>query len=286
MNLRYGIITPVRDEEENLSRMIESVLKQSVLPEDFLIIDDGSTDRTPQIIDSYLAKNTWIRKITLTDRGHRLQGGEQAVHLAFREVRWDKIDILARMDADVSFGGTYFETLLRKFEEEPLLGIASGVIYEFSRHEWRKQHTPIFHTRGASKLYRKQCFKQIEPIGHRLGWDGQDEARANCYGWITRRYDDAKLYHHRPVGSSMGKLFFNRNLGLSAYYIGYHPLFQIVRVISRLYRWPYFLGSLMMFIGWIEGYLRRMDREDRIEVVKFVRKQQINRLIGKETMWK
>ena len=286
MKLRYGIITPARDEEKNISRMIESVLKQTILPQDFLIIDDGSTDLTPSIIDSYLEDRAWIRKFTLANRGHRLEGGESAVQIAFRKASWDKIDILARMDADVSFGKTYFETLLKKFDEEPRLGIASGVIYEFHCQQWREQKLPRYHTRGASKLYRKQCFEQIEPIGSRLGWDGQDEARANCYGWVTRSYDAAKLYHHRSTGSSVGQLRFYRNLGLSGYYIGYHPVFQIAKAAIRVHKWPYLLGSIMMLIGWIEGYLRKLPRENRTEVVKFVRKQQINRFLGKESIWK
>ena len=127
---------------------------------------------------------------------------------------------------------------------------------------------------------------QIKPIGTRLGWDGQDEARANCYGWLTRSYDDAKLYHYRRVGSSVGKLKYYRNLGLSAYYIGYHPLFLIARVISLVRKWPFLVGSISMLIGWIVGYLRKLPREDRLEVIRFIRKEQRNRLLGKESIWK
>jgi poly-beta-1,6-N-acetyl-D-glucosamine synthase len=283
---RFAIITPARNEERHMGRMIESVMRQTMLPEEFIIVDDGSSDKTPDIIDSYARNNPRIRKIILPDRGHRLPGGESAIQIGFDEVRWDCIEVLARMDADLSFGDNFFETLLEKFDHDSRLGITAGVIYEHSNDGWHNQKLPNYHTRGACKLYRRECFEQIKPIGTKLGWDGQDEARANYYGWTTRSYEDVPIYHHRETGGSVGRLKFCRNMGLAAYYIGYHPVFQILRIIVSLLRKPFFFGSLMMLTGWAEGYLRRMPREDRQEVVEYVRKQQINRLLGRKSVWK
>ena len=206
--------------------------------------------------------------------------------MGFASVDWARTEILARMDADLSFDHGFFETLLAKFRANPRLGIASGLIHEPECGGWVPRPGPSYHTRGACKLYRRECYRQIEPIGTRLGWDGQDEARANYHGWNTRSYEDAVLFHHRPVGAASGRMRYFRNLGLSAYYIGYHPVFLMARAVGAMCRRPLLLGGVMMISGLLEGYLKKLPREDRDDVIAFVRRQQLNRLTGRRTMWK
>jgi len=266
--------------------MLDSVLNQQVQPVSVHIVDDGSSDRTPEILKAYCAKSPLVKFTALKREGARREGGESAIQVAFAHVNWDQTQVLARMDADVSFGPEYFVTLLSKFEQDDRLGIGSGLIYEEENGRWTPRFVPSYHTRGASKLYRRDCYDQIKPIGTLLGWDGQDGARANCYGWKTRTYEDAILFHHRPVGTSVGRIRLFRNLGLSAYYIGYHPLFFLGRAIHSVRRRPFLIGSIMMIAGMAEAYLRNRPREDRKEVISFVRRQQINRLLGRETIWR
>jgi glycosyltransferase involved in cell wall biosynthesis len=266
--------------------MLDSVLRQRLQPASIHIVDDGSSDTTPDIITAYAAKSRLIRATTLQRKGSRKEGGESAIQVAFASVDWDHIDVLARMDADLSFDQDFFLSMVTKFENSSKLGIASGVIYEQKHGQWTAQRGPVYHTRGASKLYRRECYHQIQPIGTRLGWDGQDEARANSYGWETRSYEDAVIYHHRPVGAGVSRVRYFRNLGLSAYYIGYHPLFLLLRAFIVIHQKPFLLGTVMMLVGMVEGYAKKLPREDRREVISFVREQQLKRLLGRKTMWK
>jgi poly-beta-1,6-N-acetyl-D-glucosamine synthase len=284
--LRYSIVVPVRDEQAHIGRLLDSLLSQRDLPLSVHIIDDGSSDRTPEILNSYVAKSPLVRVTTLAPRSTRNAGGESAIRTGFAAVNWQETEVLGRLDADVSFSPDYFSILLDKFETQPKLGIASGLIYEPEGDKWVPRRVPSYHTRGASKLYRRECYQRIQPIATCLGWDGQDEARANCYGWTTRTYEDAPIYHHRPVGTGVGAARFSRNLGVSAYYIGYHPIFLLARALSNVYRPPVVIGAALMLYGMVEGYLKKFPREDRDEVIAFVRRQQINRLLGRQTMWK
>jgi len=284
--LRYSIIVPARDEEQHLTRMLESLLAQRLPFVSLHVVDDGSCDGTAEILKTYSKICAKLRVTTLPRTAKRREGGESAVQIAFGSVNWELIDVLARLDADISFGSDFFEILMEKFDQDPKLGIASGVIYEESNGKWTAKRGPAYHTRGATKLYRRECYQRIEPIGTCLGWDGQDEARANCYGWKTQSFNDAHVFHHRPVGAVAGRSRYYRNLGLSAYYIGYHPFYMLARALATIGRQPYMLGSLLMLTGMAEGYWRKLPREDRTEVISFVREQQINRLLGRESVWK
>ena len=284
--LRYSIIVPVRDEQAHIGRMLDCVLSQRLQPKSVHVVDDGSSDQTPTILEAYRAKSPLIQVTTLERNGTRREGGESAIQVAFSKVDWNRTDILARMDADVSFEQDFFAALMDQFQTDPVLGIASGLIHEEEGGKWTARRVPAYHTRGASKLYRRECYDRIKPIGTCLGWDGQDEARANCYGWKTRSYDNAVIYHHRPVGTHVGRARLFRNLGLSAYYIGYHPIFVFARAVAAVPKRPFVLGGILLVTGMVEGYLRNLPREDRREVIAFVRRQQLNRLLGRTTMWK
>jgi glycosyltransferase involved in cell wall biosynthesis len=284
--LNYAIIVPVRDEQEHIGRMLDSVLAQRQLPVSVHVIDDGSSDGTSALLALYQQRSPLIRVTTLPRSGSRREGGEAAVQAAFPTVDWGTTDILARLDGDISFGPDFFQIMLSRFEEDARLGIASGIIYEHEHGEWVAKSCPTYHTRGACKLYRRECYHEIKPIATCLGWDGQDEARANCYGWKTHAYSEAKIYHHRPIGSLAGRVRFARNLGISAYYIGYHPVFMIARAFRALTRRPLLIRSLFMLVGMVEGYLKKLPREPRKEVVSYLRKQQVRRLFGLDSAWR
>jgi len=284
---RYVMVTPVKNEERFLGGMISSVLRQTVRPVKWVIVDDNSTDRTGEILGQVTADHAWIMTVKSGDQAvHRKPGGEGVVHCGIRQVNLEEYDFFARLDADITFEADYFERLFREFDKNPRLGIASGVCYVWSKKRLVEEKHPRFHTRGALKTYRIPCYREIGGLERELGWDTVDEIRANMHGWETRSFPELKVIHHRPTQSAFGALKGNRNLGIAGYYVGYHPLFMLARALKRIAHPPYLLGGLSMLFGFLCGYLKSFPRIQDRELIRYVRKQQWDRLVGKSTIWK
>lgn len=287
MNPRYVIVTPVKNEERFLDGMISSVLRQTVRPAKWLIVNDNSTDGTGEILREVATRHKWITAVESNDPSmQRKPGGEEVVHCGIRQVHMEDYDFFARLDADITFESDYFERLLIEFYKNPRLGIAGGVCYVWSRKGLVEEKHPRFHTRGALKTYRVRCYQEIGGLERKLGWDTVDEIRANMLGWETRSFPELQVVHHRPTQTASGALEGNRNFGIAGYYVGYHPLFLLVRAVKNMARPPYLLGGFSMLCGFLGGYLKSLPRIRDQELIRYVRKQQWNRLVGKSTIWK
>src|SRR5215475_12274819 len=200
----YLAITPARDEQTFLPGLIESMVSQTRLPTSWILIDDASTDATPRIMDEAAERFPWIRVHHLSRDGGRGAGGEGVIMRFLPRREHIENDFIFRLDADLSFGPTLIESLIGEFTREPKLGIASAVLYEPSTDGWRMAGRPGFHTRGATKLYSRECFRAIGGLTAGLGWDTIDEARAAMLGFTTRSFGHIRARHHRPVGSAAG----------------------------------------------------------------------------------
>ena len=166
---RYVVITPVRDEEEHLERTIQAVIDQTIRPAEWVIVDDGSTDRTPEIIDRYASQYSWIRGHHRTNRGFRKAGGGvvEAFYEGFERLICHDWNFVVKLDGDLSFEPDYFERILERFRLEPRLGIAGGTLYCVENGEKKIERNPKFHVRGATKVYRRKCWEEIhEHSGH------------------------------------------------------------------------------------------------------------------------
>jgi glycosyltransferase involved in cell wall biosynthesis len=287
MNIRYAIVTPVKNEESFLGGMIDSVVRQTVLPRRWIIVNDGSTDRTGEIIRDAESRWNWITGVTIgSGSAHRKPGGEGVVHHGLKRLDLEEFDFLARLDGDVSFEPDYFERLFREFEADPRLGIASGVCYVRKKGKLAEEKNPRFHTRGPLKTYRVACFREIGELEKGLGWDIVDEIRANMLGWRTRNFPELKAIHHRPTMTASGALKGKINTGIANYFAGYHPLFMLARAARNVVRPPYLLGGIWMLYGYLSGYLKSLPRVRDPELIRYVRRQQWNRLTGRPTIWK
>jgi poly-beta-1,6-N-acetyl-D-glucosamine synthase len=285
---RYVIITPVRNEQEHIEATIESVCRQSILPSAWVIVDDGSTDRTGDIVDRYAAQLPWIQVVHRADRGFRKAGG--GVMEAFRDgytaLRCGDWDFIVKLDGDLSFDPDYFEKCFEYFHKDPRLGIGGGDVYHDFRGELRLEASPRFHVRGATKIYRRACWDEIGGLWPTPGWDTIDEVKANMLGWTTYSFADVHLLHHRLTGSADGLLRNRLKFGLVCYVSGYHPFFVAASCVRRIAQKPYMIGSLLILYGYLRAHVTRPPRVEDRSYIAYIRGQQLRRLCGMQTIWK
>lgn len=285
---RYVIITPVRDEEKYIEATLECVLRQTILPVEWKIVDDGSTDRTGAILDRYATQYPWIRVIHRVNRGFRKSGGGvmEAFLEGYNSLQCHDWDFIVKLDGDLSFSPEYFEKCFEYFRREPNLGIGGGKIYHTISGKLELEPNPIFHVRGATKIYRKGCWEAIGGLWMSPGWDTIDEVKANMLGWKTYSFPDLQLHHHRFTGTADGLLRDRVKHGKVCYVSGYHPIFVLASCLYRIVQKPYLIGSAAILYGYLKAYLTRPLRVEDPSYVAYIRNQQIRRLLGMQTVWR
>ncbi len=287
-NTKYVVITPVRDEETYLPCAIKSMIAQTILPREWVIVNDGSTDGTGRIIDEYAAKYPWIRAVHRQDRGFRKWGAGiiEAFYAGFDALTCTDWDFMSKLDGDLSFDPGYFEGTFERFAADPKIGIGGGVLYHYTNGEKILERHPVFHVRGGVKIYRRACWDALGGLWIGPGSDLMDETKANMLGWTTRSFIDLHMIHHRPTGESYGRWGGSAKDGKIDYVTGYHPLFLMAKWTARLFRRPYVLGSLAMAYGYFSAMIQRMPQVDDRELIRYIRRQQLARLFGGQTIWK
>jgi poly-beta-1,6-N-acetyl-D-glucosamine synthase len=272
--LRYAAVTPVRDEAENLPRLAECLVAQSVRPEEWILVDNGSTDDTPAIAASLAARHDWIRVVEIPNDEMRPGAPVVRAFNAGMSALESVADIVVKLDADVSFAASYFDDLLQAFSDDPALGIASGVCWELKGDEWRPMHVTDGHVRGATRAYRRQCLVDVGPLPELMGWDGIDELKAAVLGWRTYCVEGTRFFHHRAVGARDGATTVRwRAEGESSHYMGYRLSYMFVRTVGRAVRdrEPAVFAMLWSFI--VAG-LRREPRYPDERVIRYLRGKQ------------
>jgi biofilm PGA synthesis N-glycosyltransferase PgaC len=278
----------VRDEEKYVTATIECVSSQTVRPTEWVIVDDGSTDRTGDIIDRYATQFPWIHSVHRTNRGFRKSGGGvvEAFYDGYNVLRSNDWHFIVKLDGDLTFPPDYFEKCFEHFRSEPRLGIGGGEIYHDFAGNLTLEANPRFHVRGATKIYRRACWEAIGGLWKAPGWDTIDEVKANMLGWTTRSFKELRLIHHRLTGSADGLVPDRVKHGVACYISGYHPLFVIASCLRRLVRKPYVVGSFAMFYGFLKGSIGNLPRVNDPELISYIRSQQLRRLCGLRTIWK
>ena len=282
----YVAVTPARDEEKFLPRLIACMSRQNYPPGKWLIIDDGSTDATGRIIDEAAREYPWIEPHHLPRRTGRSEGGESAVGGLLVKANWEQYDFILRLDADLGFGPQFVRLLMAEFARDPRLGIAGPTLYEPSGSSWHEVPMPGFHTRGAVKLYSAACLSAIGGLEAGLGWDTIDEAGAMMLGFRSQNFRYIRAYHYRPQGAANGQWKGRLAAGQAAYQVGYSPLFMLARALRRSLEQPFLVGGALLMLGYLEGYLLHKKRAASRELVKFVRREQHRRLLLMESLWR
>jgi poly-beta-1,6-N-acetyl-D-glucosamine synthase len=287
--IKYVVISPVRNEAEYLPSTISSMLAQTVRPCWWVIVDDGSTDQTGPIARRAASAHPWIKVVHRQDRGFRKAGGGvvDAFYDGYRLVEGEAWDYLIKLDGDLSFGVDYFQRCFDCFEYDRKLGIAGGTICTQVNGVAQPEvmRDPKFHVRGATKIYRSTCWQQMGGLIAAPGWDTLDEVKANMLGWTTSTLPGINVIHHRPTGLAYGLWKDNVKAGLANYITGYHPLFMVFKFIRRVWEKPRIVGACGVMSGFIKGYIKRIPKVPDRALIRYLREQQINRLLGRKSLW-
>lgn len=285
---KYVLVTPVRDEEQYLPLTIQSVVSQTVRPIEWAIVNDGSKDGTGEIIDEYARKYPWIRAVHREDRGYRKWGAGiiEAFYDGVHALTCTDWEFISKIDGDLSFEPGYFEGAFKKFDENKKLGIGGGYLYHLDNGRKVLERHPVFHVRGGAKIYRRECWDAIGRLWVGPGSDTVDEVKANMLGWTSMSFMDLQIQHHRWTGAAYGRWGGIVKNGKTDYVSGYHPLFVLAKAAVRAFQRPYLLGSAALVYGYLAAYLEKIPRVDDDALIRYLRRQQLAKLAGRETIWK
>lgn len=267
---------------------LDSVIAQSVRPDLWVIVDDGSSDDTPEILAEYAARHDWIRVITKPDRGKRAVGPGvvEAFYVGLDSVDLDDFTYLCKLDLDLDLPVGYFEGLMQRIQANPRIGTCSGKAYSRSRSGKliSEKHGDEM-SLGMTKFYQVSCFRQIGGFVREVMWDGIDCHKARQLGWIAVSWDDPDLRfeHLRPMGSSQSSIYVGRRRhGFGQYYMGSDPLYFTATAIRKMAHPPYVLGGLASLQGYVGAWLKHTKKHDDADLRAFIRAYQRRALrIGK-----
>ncbi len=279
--LSYVLITPARNEAEYIGLTIESMMAQTYRPLKWVIVSDGSTDQTDEIVRKAIAECNWIELVQMPPRKERHFAGKVgAFNAGYDEVKDLDFNVVGNLDADVSFGPDHFEFLLGKMSENPQLGVA-GAPFREGDFQYDYRFTNIENVWGGCQLFQRGCFEAIG--GYRpLKGGGIDHIAvlsARMQGWQTRTFTERVCQHHRVMGTALQNgLKAKVRQGQKDYTMGNHPLWQAVRVIYQTKNRPFVIGGLALGWGYFGSMLRRLEIPLSKETVGFVRREQMQRL--------
>ena len=289
-----------------MRRTLHSVVDQSVQPDLWVVVDDGSTDATPQILAEYAARHEFIRIVRRDDRETRMVGPGviEAFNAGLATIDLDSFDYFCKLDLDLALPNGYFEELIRRMEEDHRIGTCSGKPYfpGPNNPEGRIDGQLISEacgdetSVGMTKFYRTQCFREIGGFVSEVMWDGIDCHRCRMLGWIACSWDDPELrfVHLRPMGASdRGLLRGRMRWGYGQYYMGTSLEYMTASALYRMTRPPYIVGGLAMWLGYVRSIICRLRRFEDQEFRRFLRryhrrcllhgKAKATRLLNEET---
>jgi len=280
--LKYVLITPARDEAQHIEGTIQSVIKQTVRPLKWVIVSDGSTDGTDDIVRKYTLDNPWIELVRTPERRERHFAGKVHVFNAgYARLNELEYAAIGNLDADISFDEDYFSFLLGKLVNDPKLGLVGTPFRDASSAVYDYRFTNIDHVSGACQLFRRECFEAVGGYVPVKGGciDHIAVLTARMKGWKTRTFTEKVSMHHRAMGTAQqGMLLARFKNGGKDYAIGNHPAWELFRAIYQMTKRPFIIGGLMIVSGYGWAAVRRAERPVSPELVAFQRREQIERL--------
>jgi len=281
----YLAISPCRDEQDYLRRTLESVIAQTVRPRLWVIVDDGSTDATPNILAEYAARHDWIRVLRKPDRGARAVGPGvvEAFYYGLEATTLEDYAFVCKLDLDLDLPPRYFETLIARMHADPRLGSVSGKPYfRSAAGAWISEKCGDEMSVGMTKFYRVACFRQIDGFVREVMWDAIDCHKARQLGWKARSWDggDLRFEHLRPMGSSQkGVLTGRMRHGYGQYYMGSDILYFLATAAFRMAHPPYLVGGLATAWGYLSAALTGAPQHADATLRAFVRAYQRRALL-------
>jgi len=280
-DLSYVLITPARNEAEFIELTIKSVVSQTVRPLKWVIVNDGSSDRTIEIVTKYASANPWIDLIHMPERRERSFAGKaQAVNAGRARVAGLQYDVIGNLDADVSFDPDYFEFLMNRFAENPELGVAGTAFHEGDL-KYNYEFVGTEHVSGMCQIFRRKCFEDIG--GYQAvnsgGIDLIAVLSARAKGWETRTFLEKTFIHHRTQGGALHTGLRGRwYMGRKDYLLGNHPVWEFFRSVYQMAHKPYLVGGFLVLISYLWCALRGTERSIPNELMALRRSDQLTRL--------
>jgi glycosyltransferase involved in cell wall biosynthesis len=290
MSVRYVLVTAARNEDATIEKTIQSVVSQTVLPKLWVIVSDGSTDRTDEVIRHYENNYDFIRLVRrTTDTPRDFASKVCAIRAGVEQLDGTEYDFIGNLDADITFGPQYYEKLFEMFAVNPRLGIGGGMAFEIHHGKWVLQGTNIeWSVGGYVQIFRRQCYEDIRgylplPKG---GEDAVAEVMARKHGWQVRTFPQLQVFHHRETGTATEGYYASRiSLGVHHYSLGYMLWFETARCFSRM-RKSYILAELLTLLGYILAMIRRDAIAVPQDVYECLRREQITRLKNALRIWR
>lgn len=286
MNESYCLITPCRDEDEYARRCLDSVVAQTVKPALWIIVDDGSTDTTPEILAEYEKRYDWIQVVRREDRGKRAVGPGviDAFYAGMEHCDMSTFGFICKFDLDLDISPDYFRILIERMRRDPAIGTCSGKPYFEDKESGRmiSEKCGDEMSVGMTKFYRTECFEAIGGFVREVMWDGIDCHRCRMLNWVACSWDDPEIRfeHLRPMGSSQKSIFTGRRRhGFGQYFMGTSLGYMTVSSLFRMAHPPFITGGLSMWWGYVSSLLRNVPRYDDPEFRKFLRKYQMECLL-------
>jgi len=282
MLLTYVLVTPARNEAHLIELTLRSVVEQTVRPLKWVIVSDGSTDGTDEIVQKYAAVHSWIQLVRMPERAERHFAGKVlAFNAGYDTVANLDFDVVANLDADVSFENDYFSYLLGKLSEDSRLGLVGTPFQEGSAATYDYRFTSIAHVSGACQVFRRECFEQIGGYKPVKGGciDHIAVISARMRGWRTRTFTERVCQHHRPMGTAQHGLLAARfKNGQKDYAIGNHPLWEFLRAVYQTTKKPFLIGGVMLVAGYVWSAFTGKERPVSRDLIVFYRHEQMQRL--------
>jgi poly-beta-1,6-N-acetyl-D-glucosamine synthase len=279
----YALITPAHNEADFIERTIRSLVAQTVRPCRWIVVSDGSTDGTDDIVKKYAAQQRWIELIRRPQSVERHFAKKAAAFNAgYERLKLVQCEVIGNLDADVSFDDEhFFEFLMGRFAENSRLGVA-GTAYLEGEVLYPYRFTSLEDVAGACQLFRRECFESIGgyPPLRSGGIDVVAVFCAQARGWQTRTFTEKTFVHHRVVGTAQRVGAWRRILrnGIKDYVLGSHPTWEFLRSCYQMKNKPYVVGGVLVFAGYMWAMLRRVEKSIPKELMSVRRKGQLERL--------
>jgi glycosyltransferase involved in cell wall biosynthesis len=282
----YVLVTAAYNEEKYIEQTLRSIVAQTFRPAKWIVVSDGSIDKTDEIIQSYAAENDFIELCRITeDHPRNFAAQVYAINRGLCQLKGTEYSFVGNLDADITLEPEYFARLLEKFRLNPKLGLGGGSIYERSSSGEFKPRTvsTVTSVAHACQLFRREVFEAIGGSYHALPYGGPDtyaETSVRMKHWQVTSFSDLKVFHHRPTNSAEGVLKGWFRQGKMDYSLGALPAFELFKLLRRVCVPPYVLGSMARFAGFVDSYVRREERQVPDEFMVFLRQEQKQRVIN------
>jgi len=277
----YVLITPARNEAQYIELTLQSMAEQIYRPLKWVIVSDGSTDGTDNLVRKYASDNPWIDLLRMPERTERHFAGKvHAFKAGYDKAKDLNPDVVGNLDADVSIEPDHFQYLLSKFAENPDLGVGGSPFKEGSR-QYDYRFSNIENVWGGCQLFRRECYEAIggyTPVKGG-GIDHIAVVSARMKGWKTRTFTDKVCLHHRGMGTAQqGALKATFRQGSKDYSLGNHPLWELFRTLYQTKNSPLLVGGLALGAGYFWSMARKAEVSVSSDVVAFTRREQMQRL--------